>query len=134
MNKKPTVSKLKKKLDTIFSQYIRKKDADVNGNVQCYTCGVTKKWQKDGMQAGHFMSRKHTITRYDEQNVKPQCYTCNCHYYGRQYEFGLHLDKEYGSGTSEALLQKSRQTQKNTVSDLQDLIELYTKKFEQLNN
>ena len=78
--KKPTVSSLKKKLDIIFSKYIRLKDADPSGNVECYTCGVVKQWEKDGMQAGHFMSRKHTITRWDEQNVKPQCYTCNCHY------------------------------------------------------
>jgi hypothetical protein len=134
MPKKPTVSTLKKKLDKIFSQYIRKKDADINGNVNCYTCGATKQWEKDGMQAGHFMSRKHTVTRWDEQNVKPQCYTCNCHYYGKQYEFSLHLDKEYGEGTSEALLQKSRQTQKNTISDLQELIDLYTTKFSELNN
>ena len=93
-SKKPTVTVLKKKLDTIFSKYIRLKDANALGFVDCYTCGITKQWQKDGMQAGHFMSRKHTITRYDERNVKPQCYTCNCHYYGRQYEFGLALNKE----------------------------------------
>lgn len=132
MKKKPTVSKLKKELDTIFSKYIRLKDADSLGNVKCYTCGVVKQWQKDGMQAGHFMSRKHTVTRWDEQNVKPQCYTCNCHYYGRQYEFGLHLNKEYGAGTSEALLQKSRQTKKNTIIDLQDLIDTYKQKFNSL--
>ena len=78
------------------------------------------------------MSRKHTITRYDERNVKPQCYTCNCHYYGRQYEFGLALNKEYGEGTSEELLITSRQTQKNNTNDLQDLIELYTNKLDRL--
>ena len=131
--KKPTVTKLKKKLDTIFSKYIRLKDANNAGYVKCYTCGVSKFWEKDGMQAGHFMSRKHTITRYDERNVKPQCYTCNCHYYGRQYEFGLNLNNEYGDGTSEELLITSRQTQKNNANDLLDLIELYTNKFEALN-
>jgi|TARA_R110000796_G_scaffold41855_5_gene103790 hypothetical protein len=131
-SKKPTVTVLKKKLDTIFSKYIRLKDANALGFVDCYTCGITKQWQKDGMQAGHFMSRKHTITRYDERNVKPQCYTCNCHYYGRQYEFGLALNKEYGEGTSEELLITSRQTQKNNTNDLQDLIELYTNKLDRL--
>jgi hypothetical protein len=132
MPAKPTVSKLKKKLDTIFSKYIRLKDADKNGYVKCYTCGVKKYWEKDGMQAGHFMSRKHTATRFDPLNVKPQCYSCNCHFYGRQFVFGKNLDKQFGEGTSEALLQKSRQTQKNTVADLQDLIELYTNKLDEL--
>ena len=48
MRAKPTVSKLKKKLDAIFSKYIRLKDADKNGYVKCYTCGVKKYWEKDG--------------------------------------------------------------------------------------
>ena len=132
MRGKPTVSKLKKKLDTIFSKYVRLSNADKNGYVKCYTCGVKKYWEKDGMQAGHFMSRKHTATRFDEQNVKPQCYSCNCHFYGRQFIFGKNLDKEFGEGTADALLQKSRQTQKNTVIDLQELIELYSNKLENL--
>lgn len=132
MRGKPTVSKLKKKLDAIFSKYVRLSNADKNGYVKCYTCGVKKYWEKDGMQAGHFMSRKHTATRFDEQNVKPQCYSCNCHFYGRQFIFGKNLDKEYGEGTADALLQKSRQTQKNTVIDLQELIELYSNKLENL--
>lgn len=132
MPAKPTVSKLKKKLDTIFSKYVRLSHADKSGYVKCYTCGVKKYWEKDGMQAGHFMSRKHTSTRFDEKNVMPQCYSCNCHFYGRQFEFGKNLDKQFGEGTSDALLQKSRQTQKNTVADLQDLIQLYTNKLEEL--
>jgi hypothetical protein len=132
MRGKPTVSKLKKKLDAIFSKYVRLSNADKNGYVKCYTCGVKKYWEKDGMQAGHFMSRKHTSTRFDEQNVKPQCYSCNCHFYGRQFVFGKNLDKEFGKGTADALLQKSRQTQKNTVIDLQELIELYSNKLDNL--
>ena len=132
MRGKPTVSKLKKKLDAIFSKYVRLSNADKNGYVKCYTCGVKKYWEKDGMQAGHFMSRKHTATRFDEQNVKPQCYSCNCHFYGRQFVFGKNLDKEFGEGTADELLQKSRQTQKNTVIDLQELIELYSNKLENL--
>jgi len=130
--KKPTVTKLKKKLDTIFSKYVRLSHADKSGFVKCFTCDVKKYWEKDGMQAGHFISRKHTITRWDLKNVMPQCYSCNCHFYGRQFIFGKNLDKKFGSGTAESLLQKSRQMQKNTVADLQDLIKLYTDKLDQL--
>ena len=131
-SKKPTVTKLKKKLDTIFSKYVRLSHADISGFVKCFTCDVKKYWEKDGMQAGHFISRKHTITRWDLKNVMPQCYSCNCHFYGRQYIFGKNLDKKFGSGTAESLLQKSRQMQKNSVADLQELIKLYTDKLDQL--
>ncbi len=131
-SKKPTVTKLKKKLDTIFSKYVRLSHADKSGFVKCFTCDVKKYWEKDGMQAGHFISRKHTITRWDLKNVMPQCYSCNCHFYGRQFIFGKNLDKKFGSGTAESLLQKSRKMQKNTVADLQDLIKLYTDKLDKL--
>ncbi len=39
MPSKPSRSKIVKKLDAIFSQYIRLKDADHNGDVSCFTCG-----------------------------------------------------------------------------------------------
>ena len=54
---KPTIKNLTKKLDTIFSEYIRRKDANKNGLVECFTCGVIKYWKGEGMQCGHFISR-----------------------------------------------------------------------------
>ena len=34
-----TISKLKKKLDKIFSEYIRLRDCDYKGNCKCISCG-----------------------------------------------------------------------------------------------
>ena len=76
MPKKPSRKYLVKKLDTLFSLYIRLKSADKYGNVKCYTCN-TKRHYKDYMQCGHFISRRHYITRWKETNAKPQCYSCN---------------------------------------------------------
>ena len=67
MPSKLTRRKIVKKLDAIFSQYIRLKDADHNGNVTCFTCGKVEHYKK-GMQCGHFQSRKHLATRFDEEN------------------------------------------------------------------
>ena len=49
--KKPTRSKLVKKLDTVFSQYIRLKDSK-DGIGTCVTCGKQDHWKN--LQAGHF--------------------------------------------------------------------------------
>ena len=71
--KKPTRSKLIKKLDTVFSQYVRLSNADDRGYCTCVTCG--KKGQMEDRrnnQAGHFISRANYSTRWDERNVKPQ--------------------------------------------------------------
>ena len=83
--KKLTRSKIVKKLDNIFSQYIRLSNSK-NGNCTCVTCGKVGDWKNGGMQAGHFMSRKHYSTRWDERNVKPQCAGCNVFRYGEQFK------------------------------------------------
>ena len=125
MPKKSKRKNLIKKLDTIFSIYIRRKNS-INDIAQCITCGKQDHWKK--MQNGHFMSRKHYATRWDEDNVEVQCMGCNVYRYGEQYLFAKHL----GETKADALLVKSRQIQKFTDADLIDLIELYTNKVNNL--
>ena len=93
MTKIKTIPKLKKKLDQIFSKYIRHKYAK-DGMVKCYTCqhiGEVKK-----MQNGHFNPRQHLATRYDERNCRPQCFACNMYYGGNPAVFASKLIDEYG--------------------------------------
>ena len=66
-----TRKKLIARLDKVFSQWVRSKDADHRGFVQCFTCGVFKHWKT--VDAGHFQSRAKFSTRWDEMNVKCQC-------------------------------------------------------------
>lgn len=124
MPKKPSRKYLVKKLDTLFSLYIRLKSADKFGNVKCYTC-KTKRHYKDYMQCGHFISRRHYITRWLETNAKPQCYSCNVGNQGMQYQFALNLNKEYGYDIAQELLQKSKEAVKLSNDDLISLINRY---------
>jgi len=119
---------LVKKLDAIFSEYIRRKYADKNGFVKCYTCNKKAYWKGEGMQNGHFISRKSRILRWDERNCRSQCYSCNCHFYGRQYIFAMNLNKEYGYNIAEELLIESKKIIKQSDQDLLDLIEQYKEK------
>ena len=43
--RKPKRKTLIKKLDTVFSEYIRRKYADKKGIVSCYTCGKKAYWK-----------------------------------------------------------------------------------------
>jgi hypothetical protein len=119
--KKPTRSQLVKKLDTLFSQYIRKKNADKNGNCTCCTCGNVMPWKE--IQAGHFMSRKHYSIRWDERNVHPQCVACNVFRYGEQYKYSIFLGKEL----ADLLYLQSKEVKKYTNDELQSSIEHYSK-------
>lgn len=125
MPKKLTRTKLIKKLDAIFSEYIRRKYADKNGIVKCYTCNKKAYWKGEGMQNGHFISRSSRILRWNEQNCRPQCYACNCMRYGQNYIFAMNLNKEYGYDIAAELLQRSRQIIKQTDYELEDLIKRY---------
>jgi len=117
-----------KKLDAIFSEYIRRKHANKNGIVKCYTCNKKAYWKGEGMQNGHFISRNSRILRWREDNCRPQCYSCNCHFYGRQYVFALNLNKEYGYNIAEELLIESKKIIKQSDQDLLDLIDEYKEK------
>ena len=124
--KKPSRSKLIKKLDAVFSQYIRLSNADNDKNCVCITCAKVFFWKE--IQAGHFMSRKHYSTRWSEENVKPQCCGCNVFKYGEQYKYSIFLGKRL----AEELYLKSKEIVKYSNVDIIEMIETYSKKLKKL--
>lgn len=120
MKSKKPKSKLVKELDVIFSQYIRLSNS-TDGFCTCVTCGRVYEWKK--IQAGHFMSRQHYSVRWDERNVKPQCYGCNVMQQGRQFEFSKYLGEEL----SNELYLLSKETRKFTEVELEEMIQQYKK-------
>ena len=125
MPKKPTRKTLITKLDNVFSEYIRRRYAK-NEIATCVTCGKKDHWKK--LQAGHFMSRKHYATRWDEDNVEVQCSACNVFRYGEQYLFAKYL----GTEKADMLLAKSREAVKFPDWEIQEMIELYKNKIKDL--
>jgi len=128
---KKTISKLKKELDKWFSLYIRLREATDLGLCQCFTCGKVAHY-KDGMQCGHFQSRRFLPTRFDEENCQVQCVGCNMFKQGEQYKFGLHLDGKYGEGTAEELEYLAKTTIKLGRIDYEEKISYYKSLVEKL--
>lgn len=123
--KKPKRKSLVTKLDTIFSQYIRRKDA-ISDIAICVTCGKKDHYKK--LQCGHFQSRSHYSTRWEENNVGVQCYGCNISRSGEQYKFSQYL----GDNLAQEMFVKSKQIVKFADVDLEDMIEYYTNKVNDL--
>ena len=121
-----TISKLKKDLDKVFSLYIRLRYASKDGIVKCFTCDKTAHYKK--MHAGHFMSRKHHATRWNEDNVQVQCPKCNLFGQGEQYAFGKLLDIRIAEGKAEELQELSRTTVKYMRFEYEDMIKFYKEK------
>ena len=65
----------------------------------------------------------------NEKNCQVQCAGCNVFRYGEQYKFGLWLDAEFGEGSAEELLRKSKEIIHLDNFDLMVLIENYEKKI-----
>jgi 5-methylcytosine-specific restriction endonuclease McrA len=112
-----------RKLDRVFSLYIRTRNAK-NEIVECVTCGVKKHYTE--MDAGHFVSRRHYATRWTPSNCHVQCKKCNNWGAGESYLMGKYIDKAYGAGTADELITLSRQIKKFTDEDLKELIEKYS--------
>jgi hypothetical protein len=126
-----TISKLKKELDKWFSLFIRLRDATSEGMVQCFTCHKVSHY-KSGMQNGHFQSRKHLATRWDEENCQVQCVGCNMFKGGEQYKFSVALDSKYGEGKAEELEFLARTIMKVSRIDYEDKISYYGTLVEKL--
>jgi Bacteriophage Lambda NinG protein len=98
-----TMAWYKKKLDSVFSAYIRQKYAHTNGLVKCYTCSTVKHWKE--MQCGHWIPRNNLATRFSEENCRVQCVGCNMFQKGKPDVFAVNLIQE---GIDIVALQQSR--------------------------
>jgi hypothetical protein len=125
--KKKTTTQLKKKLDEIFSRYIRLKYSNNNGEARCYTCGVQKHWTNQ--QCGHFVSRTYLATRFLEENVRVQCAGCNIFGGGRTVVFANKLDAEKPE-TVKNLYRKAQEITKSYPYE--EKIQEYSQKVEEL--
>lgn len=119
----PSVSKQKKKLDALFSRFIRERDGG-----QCYTC--PKKDEIKKMQNGHFVPRQYLATRYDEVNNHCQCYACNMLYNGQPSAYAKRLKQDYGPDIVEILEEKRKLVVKNFPYDY--WIEIYQEKLKDM--
>lgn len=115
--------------DTLFSIYVRRKDANKQGEVACYTCGTVKRYQE--LQCGHYMKRGNLFLRWDLRNARVQCYYCNVTKGGNAREFSLHLEREY-PGITEILLEESRLVYKPSRDEMRNLVSELTQKIKRL--
>lgn len=128
--KAPTRSKLVKKLDAVFSQYIRYSAVERDGLVQCVTCPT--RLPPQNMQNGHYQSRGDYPTRWLEDNCHPQCVGCNVFRKGNYTEYAIFMINTYGSDKLNELKALAKSGEKIPTYKLTEMIEDYTKKVGKL--
>ena len=109
-------SKLRKDLDTIFSQYIRRRDK------VCRKCGTNQ-----NLQNSHIMSRVSQNLRWDERNAMTLCYKCHlCWWHKEILEAAEWCKIEIGEELYNSLRKEKDIIKHWTPEDLKNLIEKYS--------
>ena len=117
---------LVKKLDKVFSAYIRLRDVMPSGYFICISCGKVKHISQG--DCGHFYSRKHMSTRFDEDNCHLECQGCNRADGDHLHGYTKNLIVKIGQTRVDLLEWKHRQTKQYTDYELQMMIDYYKKK------
>ena len=132
MNKAKKTDRQKqiKRLDTLFSEYIRKRAMKRVGG--CERCLTPKKTYKE-LQTAHFHSRRKYTVRWDERNAVGLCGGCHMYldsHIDAKQEFARKLlGEEY-----EKLYILAEMTTKQSAIDY-SLLEIYLKQLlEEVNN
>lgn len=128
--------------DSLFSNYIRDRDADEKNTLTCYCCGkkglktdrVDKEDPKSDFlfNCGHFVSRAIYSLRFDEFNCSTIDNYCNLDMHmnpkGKAYQqFRTKLVSELGEEKVQWMEKQKYVINKLTHSDLESIIEKYKK-------
>lgn len=118
------------KLDTAFSIFVRASRADFQGFVSCYTCPARLQWKQ--MQCGHFQKRGDLKTRFHEDNVRPQCPTCNMELGGQPDIFEEELRDEIGDERVDEVIRLSKEYSGEETGSYVNKLAYYCRKNKEL--
>lgn len=118
------------KLDRVFSEFIRLRDANANGYVRCISCGKINHWKE--VDCGHYVNRKHLSTRWHEKNCNAQCRACNRFDEGNMLGYTKGLVKKYGPSVLDELDMLKHQVSKLSDFEGKLLIKHYQDKVKEL--
>lgn len=125
-----SLSALVDRLDTVFSRYIRLRDAMPGGTFRCISCGKVKPIEQ--ADCGHFHSRTHMSTRFDEDNCHAECRYCNRFSADHIIGYRENLIRKIGSQRFLLLEVKAHETRKWSHFELEQLAKHYKTLVEKL--
>lgn len=129
---KKTKPNLVAKLDRIFALYIRLRDVMPNGYVRCISCGQIKSF--DDVDCGHFYSRRHMATRYNEDNCHAECKFCNRFSSDHLIGYQRNLIQKIGQQRFDMLNIKAHSTCHLLNFEIEDMISHYKAEAKKLSS
>jgi len=126
--KKP--ADLTKKLDKVFSAYIRLRDSMPNGCFRCISCGQIKRFEQG--DCGHYHSRVHMATRWEPDNCHMECRACNRASADHLIGYRRNLVEKIGLDRINRLEMMARSQKHWLDFELQEKIDYFTREVKRL--
>ena len=111
------------KLDREFALYIRLRDAMPSGLFRCISCGQIKPFEQS--DCGHYHSRTHMATRWNEANCNAECHYCNRFSADHLIGYRENLIRKIGQSRFDLLQVMARSSRKWSDFELKLMIEHY---------
>jgi len=125
--------RLKDKAWKLFSEYIRRRDANpLTGQTSCVTCGKRAHWKE--LQAGHFIAGRRLSILFDFRNCHAQCYGCNVGQCGQYVDYFIYMEDRYGRKIINELRRLKHESRKYSIGDYEELIQELQEKLDSLDN
>ena len=119
-----------KKLDKVFSLYVRLRDCMPNGYGRCIACGRIKQFSE--LDCGHYHSRTHMATRWHEDNANIECKACNRFSSEHLIGYRENLIRKIGMGRYDRLTILAHSTKHWMNEEMQAMIKHYTEEVKRL--
>lgn len=93
-----------------FQKMVRYESANDQGIIKCVSCPATGHWKNtdNRFDAGHFFSRRHANTKFNEMNCWPQCVTCNRYRNGNYRDYTIWFIDRFGRDELDRLQAQSK--------------------------
>ena len=120
LNKRKKTRALHKKLWSLVSLYVRKRDAG-----KCFTCPARKPVNE--MHCGHYhdASVSNPELNFDLRNLNCQCPGCNLFKSGNKVIYAYNLTKKYGINILDELMELKNKVIKWSAEDYEEKIKYY---------
>jgi len=133
--KSKTIAQLVEIAAEAMQLYVRVKAADEQGYVRCVTCGCVRHY-KDQMDGGHFIERSYLATKLLEENIHPQCKTCNGPFgntpKGNPVQYTLYMEDTYGRDFIDELERLRNESRKYYRAEVEEITKEIRAKIRQI--
>lgn len=122
VRKRKSNAKLLDECAVLMQKIVRMKAAihAKNAYIHCVTCGKQDHWKE--MQGGHWISRTWTVHKVCEENIHPQCVSCNKYRPERVADdYTMYMVDMYGIDWVEDMVRSKHEICKRPRADITDL-------------